>query len=160
MNRLLAILLCGTTLCTAAAASERNAPADQFVNALRRLPARATSYSYSSEQDALAGDRTLSRIQSLDGMWKFRFAEDVSRSPADFWLPGADLTGWDEIPVPSCWEMQGYGYPIYTNVVYPFEFKPPYITRDNPTGCYVRTFSVPEAWSGNRVTLHLSLIHI
>lgn len=36
--------------------------------------------------------------------------------------------------------MQGYGYPIYTNVVYPFEFKPPYITRDNPTGCYVRTF--------------------
>ena len=69
MNRLLAILLCGTTLCTAAAASERNAPADQFVNALRRLPARATSYSYSSEQDALAGDRTLSRIQSLDGMW-------------------------------------------------------------------------------------------
>ena len=74
MNRLLAILLCGTTLCTAAAASERNAPADQFVNALRRLPARATSYSYSSEQDALAGDRTLSRIQSLDGVWKFRFS--------------------------------------------------------------------------------------
>ena len=159
MNRLLAILLCGTTLCTAAAASERNAPADQFVNALRRLPARATSYSYSSEQDALAGDRTLSRIQSLDGMWKFRFAEDVSRSPADFWLPGADLTGWDEIPVPSCWEMQGYGYPIYTNVVYPFEFKPPYITRDNPTGCYVRTFSVPEAWSGNRVTLHFGGVY-
>ena len=159
MNRLLAILLCGTTLCTAAAASERNAPADQFVNALRRLPARATSYSYSSEQDALAGDRTLSRIQSLDGMWKFRFAEDVSRSPADFWLPGADLTGWDEIPVPSCWEMQGYGYPIYTNVVYPFEFKPPYITRDNPTGCFVRTFSVPEAWSGNRVTLHFGGVY-
>ena len=159
MNRLLAILLCGTTLCTAAAASERNAPADQFVNALRRLPARATSYSYSSEQDALAGDRTLSRIQSLDGVWKFRFAEDVSRSPADFWRPGADLTGWDEIPVPSCWEMQGYGYPIYTNVVYPFEFKPPYITRDNPTGCYVRTFSVPEAWSGNRVTLHFGGVY-
>ena len=159
MNRLLAILLCGTTLCTAAAASERNAPADQFVNALRRLPARATSYSYSSEQDALAGDRTLSRIQSLDGVWKFRFAEDVSRSPAGFWRPGADLTGWDEIPVPSCWEMQGYGYPIYTNVVYPFEFKPPYITRDNPTGCYVRTFSVPEAWSGNRVTLHFGGVY-
>ena len=159
MNRLLAILLCGTTLCPAAAASERNAPADQFVNALRRLPARATSYSYSSEQDALAGDRTLSRIQSLDGVWKFRFAEDVSRSPADFWRPGADLTGWDEIPVPSCWEMQGYGYPIYTNVVYPFEFKPPYITRDNPTGCYVRTFSVPEAWSGNRVTLHFGGVY-
>ena len=55
--------------------------------------------------------------------------------------------------------MQGYGYPIYTNVVYPFEFKPPYITRDNPTGCYVRTFSVPEAWSGNRVTLHFGGVY-
>jgi len=45
------------------------------------------------------------------------------------------------------------------NVVYPFEFKPPYITRDNPTGCYVRTFSVPEAWSGNRVTLHFGGVY-
>ena len=153
MNRLLAILLCGTTLCTAAAASERNAPADQFVNALRRLPARATSYSYSSEQDALAGDRTLSRIQSLDGVWKFRFAEDVSRSPADFWRPGADLTGWDEIPVPSCWEMQGYGYPIYTNVVYPFGYGLSYTTFDWTVG----DVSASEIELGTTITVPVTV---
>ena len=87
----------------------------------------------------------------LDGVWKFRFAEDAAQSPEGFWQPGADLGDWDEIEVPSCWEMQGYGYPIYTNIPYPFEFRPPSITRDNPTGCYVRKFTVPRSWEGDRV---------
>ena len=159
MKRLLAIILCGSACCSATAASDWNAPFDQHINALRRLPARATSYSYKTGQDALTCDRSLSRIRSLDGMWKFRFAEDVSLSPEDFWRTDTDQSDWDDIPVPSCWEMEGYGYPIYTNVTYPFEFKPPYITRDNPVGCYVRTFSVPEEWGGNRVVLHFGGVY-
>ena len=159
MKRLTAIFLCTLAYGAATAADGWDAPADQHVNTLHRLPARATSYSYKTPQDALAGDRARSRMMPLDGVWKIRFAEDAAQSPEGFWQPGADLGDWDEIEVPSCWEMQGYGYPIYTNVVYPFEFKPPYITRDNPTGCYVRTFSVPEAWSGNRVTLHFGGVY-
>ena len=157
MKRLTAILLC--TLAYGAATAADGWDADQHVNALRRLPARATSYSYKTPQDALAGDRARSRMMPLDGVWKFRFAEDAAQSPEGFWQPGADLGDWDEIEVPSCWEMQGYGYPIYTNIPYPFEFRPPSITRDNPTGCYVRKFTVPRSWEGDRVVLHFGGVY-
>ena len=159
MKRLTAILLCTLAYGAATAADGWDAPADQHVNALRRLPARATSYSYKTPQDALAGDRAQSRMMPLDGVWKFRFAEDAAQSPEGFWQPGADLGNWDEIEVPSCWEMQGYGYPIYTNIPYPFEFRPPSITRDNPTGCYVRKFTVPRSWEGDRVVLHFGGVY-
>lgn len=159
MKRLTAILLCTLAYGAATAADGWDAPADQHVNALRRLPARATSYSYETPQDALEGDRAQSRMMLLDGVWKFRFAEDAARSPEGFWQPGADLGDWDEIEVPSCWEMQGYGYPIYTNIPYPFEFRPPSITRDNPTGCYVRKFTVPRSWEGDRVVLHFGGVY-
>ena len=157
MKRLTAILLC--TLAYGAATAADGWDADQHVNALRRRPARATSYSYKTPQDALAGDRAQSRMMPLDGVWKFRFAEDAAQSPEGFWQPGADLGDWDEIEVPSCWEMQGYGYPIYTNIPYPFEFRPPSITRDNPTGCYVRKFTVPRSWEGDRVVLHFGGVY-
>ena len=93
MKRLTAILLCTLAFCTSRnpAADGWDAPADQHVNALHRLPARATSYSYETPQDALAGDRAQSRMMPLDGVWKFRFAEDAARSPEGFWQPGADL---------------------------------------------------------------------
>ena len=157
MKRLTAIFLC--TLAYGAATAADGWDADQHVNALRRLPARATSYSYKTPQDALAGDRAQSRMMPLDGVWKFRFAEDAAQSPEGFWQPDADLGNWDEIEVPSCWEMQGYGYPIYTNIPYPFEFRPPSITRDNPTGCYVRKFTVPRSWEGDRVVLHFGGVY-
>ena len=159
MKRLTAILLCTLAYGAATAADGWDAPADQHVNTLHRLPARATSYSYKTPQDALAGDRARSRMMPLDGVWKFRFAEDAAQSPEGFWQPGADLGDWDEIEVPSCWEMQGYGYPIYTNIPYPFEFRPPSITRDNPTGCYVRKFTVPRSWEGDRVVLHFGGVY-
>ncbi len=159
MKRLTALLFGCLAWCGAAAETPLDAPFNQHVNAMRRLPARATSYSFGTEQEALAGDRTHARMVSLDGTWKFRFAEDLSEAPEAFWRADADVSAWDEIPVPSCWEMHGYGYPNYTNIIYPFEFKPPYITRDNPTGCYVRDFSVPDDWKGQRVILHFGGVY-
>lgn len=132
---------------------------NQYVNSISRLPARATSYSYDSEADALTCDRSLARIHSLNGLWKFSFAENTSAAPMDFWEDGYDASSWDEIPVPSCWEMHGYGYPIYTNVKYPFPFTPPYISRDNPVGSYIREFLVPDSWKGGRVILHFGGVY-
>ena len=126
---------------------------NHYVNGIGRLPAHATSYSYLTEEDALSCDRTSARIHSLNGTWKFRFAEDVSSASLDFWKDGFDVSSWDDITVPSCWEMQGYGYPIYTNWRYPFPYTPPYISRDNPVGSYVRSFTLPETWNGGRVIL-------
>ena len=88
---------------------------NQYVNGINRLPARATSYSYATEADALTNNREKSRMTSLNGVWKFHFAEDVSAAPDGFHKSGYDVSGWSEIEVPSCWEMQGFGYPIYTN---------------------------------------------
>lgn len=132
---------------------------NQYVNGVNRLPARATSYSFPDIEVALSGDRKDARILSLDGMWRFRFAEDLSCAPSDFHEAGYDVSAWDEIAVPSCWEMQGYGYPIYTNTKYPFVCQPPYIPRDNPVGSYVRTFHVPQEWKGGRVVLHFGGVY-
>lgn len=132
---------------------------DQYVNGVNRLPARATSYSFENEADALAFDRTKSRMTSLNGVWKFHFAEDVDKAPETFYENGYDVSSWAEIQVPSCWEMQGFGYPIYTNTAYPFKFVPPFITRDNPVGSYVRTFTVPQSWEGGRVILHFGGVY-
>ncbi len=132
---------------------------DQYVNGVNRLPARATSYSFPDIEKALAGDRKDARVLSLDGTWRFRFAEDMSCTPLDFHTAGYDVSSWDEITVPSCWEMEGYGYPIYTNTKYPFAYQPPYIPRDNPVGSYVRTFRVPQEWKGGRVVLHFGGVY-
>ena len=132
---------------------------DHHVNSINRLPTRATSYSYESEQDALTLDRDASRMKLLNGMWKFHFAAEETDAPKDFYQEGYDFSAWNEIPVPSCWEMQGYGYPIYTNITYPFPLNPPYIDRDNPVGSYVRTFDVPAEWKGGRVILHFGGVY-
>ena len=78
---------------------------NHYVNGIGRLPAHATSYSYLTEEDALSCDRTSARIHSLNGTWKFRFAEDVSSASLDFWKDGFDVSSWDDITVPSCWEI-------------------------------------------------------
>ena len=132
---------------------------NHYVNGINRLPARATSYSFDDEAKALDGNREASRMVSLNGTWKFKFVEDVPQAPLDFFNEGYDVTAWDDIKVPSCWEMQGYGYPIYTNTQYPFPYRPPYIRRDNPVGSYVRTFTVPQEWKGGRVILHFGGVY-
>ena len=73
----------------------------------------------------------------LNGTWDFKYFEngDAATEP----------TVWDTIPVPSCWQMQGYGSPNYTNVCYPFPFDPPYVPQINPCGWYRRTFTVTDA---------------
>ena len=129
------------------------------VNGINRLPARATSYSYPSEEAALACNRDVSAMHLLNGMWKFHFAAVETDAPKDFYKDGFDCSSWNEIPVPSCWEMQGYGYPIYTNITYPFPFNPPFIDRDNPVGSYVHTFNVPSDWKGGRVILHFGGVY-
>ena len=73
-----------------------------------RMPGRATSYSFESESAALAGDRDNSRMLSLNGKWKFHFVVKSEDRQKDFFEPGLDVSEWDEISVPSSWEMAGY----------------------------------------------------
>jgi beta-galactosidase len=84
---------------------------------------------------------------ALDGTWRFQLlgAPDAQ--------PGAE---WSDIPVPSCWTMQGFDdRPQYTNVQMPFPGLPPDVPAHNPTGLYEREFELPERWAGRRIVLHV-----
>jgi beta-galactosidase len=81
----------------------------------------------------------------LGGEWAFRLSPRAD-APADFAAPGFDDAGWDRLPVPSHWQLHGYGAPAYTNVRYPFPVDPPFVPDENPTGDYRRVFAVPPDW--------------
>lgn len=80
------------------------------------------------------------RVQFLNGTWKFRYYDSIYNLQDEFYSKGYDVSGFDDIPVPSVWQMHGYDYHQYTNVRYPFAFDPPYVPKDNPCGAYVTDF--------------------
>ncbi len=85
---------------------------------------------------------------SLDGEWRFQ----LLHHPTDEAVAG----DWRAISVPGCWTMQDtWDKPHYTNVQMPWPLRPPEVPEENPTGIYERAFSVPEAWAGKRVVLHV-----
>jgi beta-galactosidase len=87
---------------------------------------------------------------SLNGEWAFRYAERAD-GPADFVDRDYDDGGWDRLPVPSHWQLHGYGAPAYTNVRYPFPVEPPFVPDENPTGDYRRWFEVPADFGASAV---------
>ncbi|CAG7628040.1 glycoside hydrolase family 2 TIM barrel-domain containing protein [Paenibacillus allorhizosphaerae] len=127
---------------------------------LNRLPAHATFMPFDTVEEALKGDRSASRYYlSLNGRWKFSFAETAENRAVRFYEQDFDTSGWADIEVPSHWQLQGYDYPQYTNVRYPWEGKedirPPFApVKYNPVGSYVRSFEVPSEWAGRPV--HIS----
>lgn len=80
------------------------------------------------------------RVQFLNGTWKFRYYDSIYKLQDEFYREGYDVSGFEDIPVPSVWQMHGYDYHQYTNVRYPFAFDPPYVPKDNPCGAYVTDF--------------------
>lgn len=105
---------------------------------------------------------------SLNGTWKLRWSEGpkpVLLGKDDFWGDNVSTDGpaWNEITVPSCLEMNGYGEPMYVNVDYPFEDNQPHIKMKgdlkNSVGSYRRDFTLPEGWESKRVFLHFDGIY-
>jgi len=124
-----------------------------------RAPAHATLVPFPDVASALEGNREASPYwKSLDGMWKFTWAQRPAAAPRDFHRPGYDVAQWDEIPVPGNWQLHGYEPPVYVNVsnlCAPAE--PPFTNHEfNPVGSYVSTFTIPETWEKMHVFLHFS----
>lgn len=126
------------------------------VFAVNKEKPRATAMSYPSAEMALENNYAESPYyKSLNGMWRFHWVKTPAERPVEFYRDDYDVSQWDEIKVPSNWEMEGYGVPIYTNVNYPHPKNPPYIPHsDNPVGSYKRNFDLSEGWQGRRVFLH------
>jgi beta-galactosidase len=89
-------------------------------------------------------------VVSLNGAWDFRLVE----RPEDAARALGRARGWQTAPVPGLWTMQGFDTPHYTNVVMPFDERPPKVPSANPTGIYRRRFTLPRGWRGRRVVLH------
>ena len=116
------------------------------ITSQNRLNSHAPLASWRAEQDAKL-DRPSDSVFSLNGQWKFKlFASPMDVT--DRWYEPADAaqTGFGDIEVPGNWQLQGYDKPVYTNVKYPFPCTPPITPDENPTGCYLRNFTVPEQW--------------
>ena len=86
--------------------------------------------------------------QCLNGDWKFKWVDSPSKAPADFYKESYNASSWKTIKVPANWELNGYGTPIYVNVDNEFRpNEPPFApTVDNPVGCYLTEFDIPETW--------------
>ena len=117
-----------------------------------KLPARATFFTASTLDNADAdtpsyGDRYL----DLNGTWKFNWSRTPEERPLGFEASGFDTSGWDEIPVPANWELEGFGTPIYTNHPYPFYW------QESP-----RPPDIPDGWNpvGSTTTRTASWIRV
>jgi beta-galactosidase len=136
------------------------------VTQIGKLPPRGNAWPHPDAESAKASGYGESPwVRSLNGRWKFHWSSRPEERPLKFYERQFEVRDWGEIPVPSTWEREGYGTPLYVNINYPFHVDPPYVMGDpdesytsllerNPVGSYVREFELPEDWNGMRILLH------
>ena len=139
---------------------------NEQVIGINKLESYATSIPFASFKTASKGEQKSSPFfLSLNGMWKFNHVTNPSLRPLNFYKDSYDVSEWDKIKVPSSWQVQGYGTPIYVNQTYPFARDEPRVMSEpnkdwtaynerNSVGSYKREFSVPSKWRGRNVFVH------
>ncbi len=144
---------------------------DQHVTQRNRYPMHTPYGAYESVDQALTCDRNASAyVMSLNGQWKFHMYQNPEDMEA-FWDQAFDSSLWQSIPVPANWEYHGFHKPVYTNIQYPFpradktqpseiesvsgsyDLNAPFVPKDNLTGCYLRSFNVPEQYIGRQILI-------
>jgi beta-galactosidase len=129
---------------------------DPRVTGRNRENSHAPLWAYADAAAAASIDRSGPYTLSLDGEWRFALAPSPLEAPAGFEAVDFDDTGWHTLTVPGNWQLDPAvdDKPIYTNTSYPFDpVDPPFSPPKNPTGCYRRTFDLPEAWAGREVRI-------
>jgi len=141
---------------------------NEQVIGINKEPAHSVYIPYATIEQALADYANESPFyQRLNGTWKFNWVKSPDMRPVDFYKTDFNVSYWDDIEVPSNWQVKGYGKPIYTNITYPFVKNPPYVMGaayagwtngelPNPVGSYRRNFVVPDNWTGQKVFLHFA----
>lgn len=125
---------------------------------INKLPYHATLQLPSREAEC-------KEIVSLDGQWLFHWSANPDERPRDFYRMDYDVSQWDRITVPGCWQMQNFGKPIYTNSKYPFQRNAPSVTGEppqdwyaydhrNPVGSYVTFFNLTREQLSQHLILH------
>ncbi len=132
----------------------------ESINEINREPMRASYFLFESKEMALQNDwQNSSNYLGLNGAWKFKWVENPAKAPKNFYVVNFDDSQWDDFKVPTTWEVNGYGYPIYVNIKYEFEHllkpDPPYVPMDyNPVGSYRRKINIEKSWNGKEIFIH------
>ena len=128
------------------------------VNQLNTEPPHATFIPYAASEKALVNNiKENENYLLLNGKWNFNWAKNPDLRPKEFYRVEYDVSDWDEISVPADWQLHGYGYPIYTNVKYPYPKTLPYPPKDfNPVGSYKYSFNIPELWKNKEIFIHFA----
>ena len=141
---------------------------NELIIGINKKAAHSHYFPYKTVQQAVTDIKlNSSYILDLNGTWKFNWVKHPDLRPQDFYKNDFDVSYWDDITVPSNWQLKGYGKPVYTNITYPFEKNPPkimgnppasYTQRElpNPVGSYRRNFTVPETCNENEIILHFA----
>lgn len=118
---------------------------------------------YDSLEDSLKGEKSKYKL-SLNGKWKFNWVMGIDKRPVDFYKDDFDVSSWDDIDVPSVWQLKGYGKPYYIAFDYPPAISTkkseiPKINHDlNEVGCYKKTFNIQEEFIGREFFIHFGAV--
>ena len=156
-------VLCFIASLLALSAQAQNDWENPHVLGISKLPYHATLQLPSKWKEC-------KEIVSLDGQWLFHWAKDPESRPAYFYREDYDVSQWDEITVPGCWQLQGFGKPIYVNMQYPFHRDRPSVTGEpakdwyaydhrNPVGSYVTFVDVTKEMLSKNLILHFGGVH-
>ena len=121
----------------------------------------ATFYPFSSENNLLNLDLTKSKLyESLNGSWDFKLFSNADSLPEMFFSNNFNKSDWQKIPVPSNWQFHSDDFPLYTNIVYPYEINPPYMPKEyNPIGLYHRKFELKKGWVDKEIFIHFGAVN-
>lgn len=113
----------------------------------REIP-RAYYIPYKDAEAASTKKRGSSELyETLNGSWKFQYLTSIKNVQDEFYNVATDVSNWDDLIVPSCWQVKGYDICQYINLDYPIPCDPPYVPNENPVGLYVREFNISKDWN-------------
>ncbi|OXA75758.1 glycoside hydrolase family 2 TIM barrel-domain containing protein [Flavobacterium frigidimaris] len=134
---------------------------NEKINEENRESMHAAYYVFENEKSAANNDwRSSKNYLDINGAWKFKYVDSPADLPAAFEKSNFNDQSWDNFKIPASWDVNGYGFPVYTNTTYDFakyiKVNPPFVpTNYNPTGVYRREVTIDKSWEGKDIFLHV-----
>jgi len=153
---------------------------DSYINQVNRMTMHTHHFAYESAEAAeRAVPEASKRFININGTWDFYFQQDAESFLNGFYQPGYNIADWKTIPVPGCWELNGYGDPIYVGGGFIWDGRlqnaidevsgapgdrkvsgvPPFVPlKENHVGYYRRNIEIPASWKGEQIIVHFGSV--
>lgn len=134
---------------------------NEKINEENREPMHAAYYVFENEIAAANNDwKTSKNYLDINGIWKFKYVDSPANLPKEFEKSNFNDQSWDNFKIPASWDVNGYGFPVYVNTTYDFDYlmtpNPPFVpTEFNPTGVYRKEVIIDKSWEGKDIFLHV-----